>query len=369
VTTPTWAVVAGGGTAGHVFPGIAIGRALVAAGHPPESIHFVGSRRGVDSDLVPAAGFDLTVLPGRGIQRRLTFDNVGAIIGLARGLWQAHRLLGRLRPRVVVSLGGYASVPCAVAAFVRRIPVVVAEQNAVPGAANRLVARWARASAVSFAGTDLPRSVLTGNPVREEILAVDRSAGRAEARARLEVGVDRRLVAVFGGSLGARRVNRATVDACRMLAGRADLAIRHIVGDRDWDELSKSGIGEGALTRRLVRFENDMASVFAAADLVVCRAGATSVAELTVTGTPSVLVPLPGAPGDHQSANARTVEQAGGAVLVPDDQLDGTRLAELITTLTEDPARLAAMGAAAASLAHRDAAGAVARLAEEHARA
>ncbi|MEQ8716042.1 MAG: undecaprenyldiphospho-muramoylpentapeptide beta-N-acetylglucosaminyltransferase [Acidimicrobiales bacterium] len=369
MTAPIWAVVAGGGTAGHVFPGIAIGRALVAAGHPPESIHFVGSRRGVDSDLVPAAGFDLTVLPGRGIRRRLTFDNVAAITGLARGLWQAHRLLGRLRPRVVISLGGYASVPCAVAALLRRIPVVVAEQNAVPGAANRLVARWARACAVSFAGTDLPRSVLTGNPVREEILAVDRSAGRAAARTRLEVPVDRHLIVVFGGSLGARRVNRATVDACRILAGRGDLAVRHIVGDRDWEEVAESVVDEGALTRRLVRFENDMASVFAAADLVVCRAGATSVAELTVTGTPSVLVPLPGAPGDHQSANARAVERTGGAVVVPDEELDGPRLAELITTLLGDPDRLATMGAAAASMAHRDAAAAVARLAEEYARA
>ena len=164
--TTAWAVIAGGGTAGHTLPGIAIARALVALGHDPATIHFVGSERGSEARLVPAAGFAVTLLPGRGIQRRLTLANVGAVWGLLRALVRAFVLLARHRPKVVVAMGGYASVPCALSAVVLRIPIVVAEQNAVPGLANRLTARFAKAAAVSFPGTALPRAVLTGNPVR-----------------------------------------------------------------------------------------------------------------------------------------------------------------------------------------------------------
>ena len=184
---PTWALIVGGGTAGHTLPGIAIGRALVARGHDVGTIHFVGSERGSEVRLVPDAGFTLTALPGRGIQRRLTMANVGALVGLARAFGRALSLVRHRRPSVVVALGGYASVACALAAVLFRIPIVVAEQNAVPGAANRLVARFARAAAVSFPGTDLPRAVVTGNPVRPEILAVDRKRDLAPARARLDL--------------------------------------------------------------------------------------------------------------------------------------------------------------------------------------
>jgi UDP-N-acetylglucosamine--N-acetylmuramyl-(pentapeptide) pyrophosphoryl-undecaprenol N-acetylglucosamine transferase len=232
---PTFAVVAGGGTAGHVLPGLAIGRALVGRGHPPASLHFVGSQRGIDSRLVPEAGFPLTVLPGRGIQRRLTTENVGAVWGLTRAMARAVALLRRLRPRVVVALGGYASVPCALAAVGLRVPVVVHEQNAVPGAANRIVARFARASAVSFPGTPLPRARLTGNPVREEVRAVERNpVSRKAAREDLGLPLDRFVVGVFGGSLGALRINRAVVDALPRWSERTDLAVYHVVGERDY---------------------------------------------------------------------------------------------------------------------------------------
>ncbi|MCB0997245.1 MAG: glycosyltransferase, partial [Acidimicrobiales bacterium] len=194
-----WCLVAGGGTAGHLHPGLAVAKALVDAGQDPAAIHFVGSERGIERTLVPEAGFGLTLLPGRGIQRRLTTENVGAVIGLIRAMLQSVRIVRRRRPAVVLSLGGYASVPCAVAALIWRVPVVVAEQNAVPGAANRLVSRWARACAVSFAGTELPKAELTGNPVRDEVLAVDRSdsAARDAARRRLGVGEGRRLILAF----------------------------------------------------------------------------------------------------------------------------------------------------------------------------
>ena len=372
----TWAVIAGGGTAGHVLPGIAIGKALVARGHPAETIHFVGSDRGIESRLVPEAGFGLTVLPGRGLQRKFTLENVSAVAGLVVAFVRAVSMIGRRRPAIVVALGGYASVACGLAAVIWRVPVVVAEQNAVAGSANRLVARFARASAVSFDGTALPRATLTGNPLRDEILGVDRRRDRERARAQLGLPLDRKVVVAFGGSLGALRINTAVQHARPLWRQRSDLALYHVVGARDWDLVGAEasdgddddeGLGE-ALLYRPVRYEDRMQLVLAAADVAVCRAGATSVAELAAVGLPAVLVPLPGAPGDHQTANARALSDAGAAVLVPDGQLDGARLVAEVDALLAEPDRLDRMAAAAAAAGRRDAGERVADLVEEHAR-
>ncbi|MFN7151680.1 MAG: UDP-N-acetylglucosamine--N-acetylmuramyl-(pentapeptide) pyrophosphoryl-undecaprenol N-acetylglucosamine transferase, partial [Microthrixaceae bacterium] len=178
----TWALIAGGGTAGHLLPGISVANELVARGHDAATIHFVGATRGIEAELVPEAGFAITLLPGRGVQRRLTWDNVAAVGGLVSAMFSAIGLVRRRRPAVVLTLGGFASVACAVAAVIWRVPLVVAEQNARAGAANRLVARFARSCAVPFAETDLPRAVVTGNPVRDEILEVARTRDRAGAR-------------------------------------------------------------------------------------------------------------------------------------------------------------------------------------------
>ena len=187
--TGAYAIVAGGGTAGHVVPGLAIAEELVRRGVPRQKVHYVGSARGIETRLVPEAGFPLTVLPGRGIQRRLTLANVGAVLGLVGAVITGIRLVRRLRPAVVVGLGGYASVPCVIGAILWRVPIVVAEQNAVPGAANRLAGRFAKACAVSFEGTDLPNAVWTGNPVRPEVvaLATPDASRRGSARERLAV--------------------------------------------------------------------------------------------------------------------------------------------------------------------------------------
>ena len=366
-----WAVIAGGGTGGHTVPALAIGRALVERGHPRESIHFVGSARGIERRMVPAADFSITLLPGRGIARRLTLDNVGAVAGLAWAFFRAVGLLLRLRPAVVVTVGGYASVACAAAAALLRIPLVVAEQNAAPGLANRLAGRVARACAVSFPGTPLPRPVVTGNPVRQEIVAVDRSA-QERARSKTELGIppERTLVAVAGGSLGARRINDATLGLASLWCDRTDVAIRHVVGERDYESAAARTpvLEPGTLVYQLVSFEDRMDLLLSAADVTVQRAGASTVAELSVAGVPSVLVPLPGAPGDHQTLNALSLAQAGAAVIVPDAELDAGRLASELDRLISDPAILESMATAAKALGRPDAASAVAALAEEHAR-
>ncbi len=358
-----YAIVAGGGTAGHVVPGLAIAEELVRRGVPREQVHYVGSSRGIETRLVPDAGFPLTVLPGRGIQRRLTLANVGAILGLVSAVLTGIRLVRRLRPAVVVGLGGYASVPCVIGAVLWRVPIVVAEQNAVPGLANRLAGRFAKACAVSFDGTDLPRATWTGNPVRPEVvaLAATGDADRQAARTRLDLPADRAVLAVFGGSLGARRINDAVADAVSQWSGRADLAVRHVTGTRDHAEMLERVTlpADALLTHQLVAYEDDMPSVYAAADLVLCRAGASSVAELAVAGVPAVLVPLPGAPGDHQAANAAALVDAGAAVLVPDSELDGDCVVATVGRLLDEPGRLAEMARSAAHVARPDAAAAV----------
>ncbi|MBA2752261.1 MAG: UDP-N-acetylglucosamine--N-acetylmuramyl-(pentapeptide) pyrophosphoryl-undecaprenol N-acetylglucosamine transferase, partial [Actinobacteria bacterium] len=331
-------VIAGGGTAGHVLPALAVARALVARGHASGDIQFVGSSRGIEARIVAEAGFPITLLPGRGLARRLTPANFGAVLGLSLAAVRALRLVARWRPSVILSVGGYASVPCTVAAVLLRVPLVLHDQNAVPGLANRLAGRFARASAVSFEATPLPRAVVTGNPVRTEVLAADRSpAGRRAARQALGLASTGLVLAVFGGSLGARRINEAVADLVRTWSPGTELTVYHVVGSRDWGSRDwgsrdwtsrdRAGVAWDGLDYRAVEYEERMPLLLAAADVALCRAGGTSVAELAAVGLASVLVPLPSAPGDHQTANAGALVQAGAAVMVPDHELTAERLA------------------------------------------
>jgi UDP-N-acetylglucosamine--N-acetylmuramyl-(pentapeptide) pyrophosphoryl-undecaprenol N-acetylglucosamine transferase len=366
---PTYAVVTGGGTAGHVLPALAIADAIVAAGHPPAAVHYVGSERGIEARLVPPTGYPMTLLPGRGIQRRLSLANVGAVWGLVRAAGRALWLIGRLKPSVVIAVGGYASVAVALAAVVWRVPIVVAEQNAVPGAANRLIARFAKASAVSYEGTPLPRGVVTGNPIRREIANIDPDRDRHAAHAAFGVGEGRRLLLVFGGSLGALRINRAVLDALPMWSARSDLLVHHVIGSRDWDELvARVPDDLGQLQYRPVVYEDAMPVALAAADIAVCRAGASTCFELAAVGLPSILVPSPVVTADQQTRNALPLVATGAAVLVPDAELDGARLVTEVDHLLRDDDLRAAMGAAALAWARPLAATAIAELAAEHAR-
>lgn len=348
-------LVTGGGTAGHVLPALAIAEALRERGH---DVHLVGSERGLEARLVPEAGFDQTLLPGRGIARRMTLDNVGAVLGLLRASARAVAVVRRHRPAAVVAVGGYASVACGLAAVLWRVPLVVHEQNAVPGAANRLLARFAAAAGVSFPDTPLPRALVVGNPVRSELFTTPR-APRPDGR---------RQLLVFGGSLGALSINRATVEAVAAWRDRDDLAVHHVVGRRDWPVLDRP-TDTGALVYEAVEYEDDMPQRLAEADLVVCRAGSGTCFELAATGRPAVMVPSLVTTGGQQLANAARVEAVGGAVVVRDDELDGARLRHEVDDLLADPVRLEAMSSRMASLAAPDAADRVADLVEQHGRA
>ncbi len=381
-----YALVAGGGTAGHLQPALAIAEALVLRGHARSSIEFVGSERGQDAAVLQGRGFPVTLLPGRGIVRSLAprdvIANARSVGELCTAAFRAVRVVGRTRPQVVVAVGGYASLAGAVGAIVHRVPLVLVNVDAVPGAANRLLGRFAAASAVGWEGNPLPRAVVTGTPIRPEIAAVQRGPdGRSKARAELGIPNDRSVVVVFGGSLGARQINQAVDGLVELWSSREDVAIYHIVGRRDWARYCSDpsigrlpplpDAGQMAPTQGInvvrVAYEERMSAVYTAADVIVCRAGAMSVAELAATGTPSVLVPLPGAPGDHQTANARVLERVGGAVLLADPDCTPTGLAAAVDGLLTDGERLELMGRAALALARRDAADAGASVVERSA--
>jgi undecaprenyldiphospho-muramoylpentapeptide beta-N-acetylglucosaminyltransferase len=365
----TYAIFAGGGTGGHLLPGLAVAESLVARGHDPSSIHFVGSDTGVESRLVPSAGFTVDELPGRGIQRRLTLENVSAVIGIVRGFFSALRIVRERRPRVVVALGGYASVAVGLAAVIWRVPVVVLEQNVRAGAANRLVAWRAAASAVSFPGTDLPRAVLTGNPLRPEIRSAAEHPDRSAAAAALDLPAERSIIAVFSGSLGSRRINDAVRGLVERWRDRSDLAVRHVIGRRDFATyvVDAPSPPDGGLVYQVVEYEDHIDQLLAAADVAVTRAGG-GVAELAALGVPAVLVPLPIATRDHQTANGRVLAESGAAMLVPDDELTTDRLERELASMLDDPEGLRTMAQAMRAHAHLDAADRVAELVETTAR-
>lgn len=357
-------VITGGGTAGHTNPGIAVAEALVDLGVDRAEVQFVGGERGNERDLVPEAGFAIELLPGRGIERKISLTSLGAVASLLAGMVKGFWLVLRHRPRVVLCLGGYAAVAVSLAAVVLRVPVVVTEQNAKASAVNRLMGRWARVCAIPFPDTDLPKAVLTGNPTRAAVVDAVSDSEIELARQALDLPLDRVVVAVWSGSLGATSVNRAGRDlACRW-ADRSDIAIRHVVGRRDWGEFSPPPpeVVEGALIYQLVEYEDDMPSLLVAADVAVCRAGASTVAELAMAGLPSVLVPLPIAPRDHQRANASELVGLGSAILIDDHLLDAEVLATELEPMINDAGLRQRMAQGARSVARPEAARRVAGL-------
>ncbi len=343
-------LIAGGGTAGHVFPALAVARHMRQQGH---AVRFAGTAAGPEARLVPAEGFDFVEVQASPFVRKVSLRAAAAPV-------VAMRSVGGCRPLVegadvVLGMGGYVSVPVALAAVASRRPLVLHEQNAAPGLANRVLARPARTVALAFAeaARRLPRrtrTVVTGNPVREALLGVwgDREGLAKEAAQELDLDPSLRTVVVFGGSQGALHLNRALVASLPRLA-RDDVQLLLLAGHAH-AEAVRSAIGAAPpVPVRVLPFLARMELAYAAATLVVSRAGATTVAEVAVCGVPAVLVPYPYATGRHQEANARALQRAGGARILLDDDLDGAVLAERIVSLLEDPGALEAMASRARS--------------------
>lgn len=357
-------VITGGGTGGHVFPMQAIAEALVTAGLNSSDLHFVGSRRGQEGRLLGGGDVALTLLPGRGVRRSLrpkdVVINVVAALGLVGALFTALGLVKRWRPSVVVSVGGYASFAVSFAAACWRTPLVLVELDATPGAAHRLVARRATRRCCAFP-TEGANVIVTGAPLRSAIEHLDRSPqSRVLAKRNVTPPIDaeRTVFVVMTGSLGSTKVNTAVSDLAAQWAARRDCAIVHVTGRRDFEEMKRRAPTLLGLDYRVVEF-GDMVTWWALADAAICRAGATTLAELTALSIPSVLVPLPGAPDDHQSKNALAVVEAGGATLIVDANCDATTLGAALEKMM-DPPTLRAMAAGAGTLAHHAAAAAIA---------
>ena len=330
-------LIAGGGTAGHVIPAVAIAKALYRRGVLTEKneVHFVCSKRGVGREIVNDAGFEATVLPGRGIQRKVTFRNAISTLSLFVAFVRASLMIFRAKPEIIVVMGGYASLACGLAGKLFNISILVAEQNAVPGATNKIIARFAKVSAVSFDGVDLPNPVLTGNPLRSEILKFIEKDSRNKTRQELGIG-DRKMITIFGGSLGARHLNETVFELAQNWEGEA-IFIYHVVGSRDWQEFSRFEQNPvGNVEYEMIEYLKDLTPLIGAADLVISRAGATSVSEITALGVPSILVPLPDSPGNHQEENARFLEKKGSAIVLIDSELNCVSLSNRISLLLKE---------------------------------
>ena len=361
-------VVGTGGTAGHVFPAVAAAERL--RDRLGVEVDFLGRADGLEARLVPQAGFPMRTVEALPFARKVSLTTL-------RAPFAALRAAQRCRPVIrgadaVLGMGGYVSVPVSLAARREGVPLVLHEQNAIPGLANRLASRWARAVALSFPGSGdrfprRTRTVVTGNPVRGSVLRVrdGRDALRHEGFRRLELDPSRTTVVAFGGSQGARKLNRATVVACGVLADRADLQVVVLTGSGHHAEVVEGLADRGNLLVRARAFLDEMELAYAVADLVVCRAGATTVAEVTACGLPAVMIPYPYATAHHQDANASAVVRSGGAVVIPDGELDGQILAERIRDLVDDRERLVAMARGSAAFGRPDAADALADLTAE----
>lgn len=330
-----------------------------------DDVLFVGTPDSLEARLVPEAGIEFRALPARGFDRSrpLTLVTSGAVI-VASAL-RAWRLLGSYRPDAVLGFGGYVSIPVGLAAVIRGVPLVLHEQNSVPGLANRILSRWARRAGVTYpeSGARLrhpDRVVVTGNPVRPQVLSASRQSGRAS----LGIAEDDVMLLVFGGSRGARHVNAAVVAAGRRLLALSGVTVVHIAGKAEMDTvraaIEEAGIDESRW--RLLDYVDDMGPVLAAADLVLARAGATSIAEITALGLPSVLVPYPYATDDHQTTNAQACVEHGAAIRFADAEIDEERFGDALVELLSDSARRASMADASKALGRPDAAAALVAL-------
>lgn len=358
----TFAVVTGGGTSGHVLPAIAVAEALVAIGHDPATIHYMGAQRGIETRLLPKTPFPHTFFDVVGLQRSLSRRNLAFLPKMLRARRAAIAAFRVAPPKVVVSVGGYASMPAVFAARALGIPVVVVSYDLLPGRASRLAARSAAACAVAFPDSPLRHATLTGAPVRQAILDIDRERDRAGARAELGLPPDRFVVAVMGGSQGSGVLNSAVDEMLRSHTDDRGLAIRHVVGERFLESAAPVRDGTDGVLYQPVAYESEMTLVYAASDLLVGRGGASTVHEVAVTGIPAVLVPWADAAEDHQSLNVGWLADAGGAVHLPETEI--RRLGDVVDQLRGDDERRAALTRNALELGRTHRGGALAELIE-----
>jgi UDP-N-acetylglucosamine--N-acetylmuramyl-(pentapeptide) pyrophosphoryl-undecaprenol N-acetylglucosamine transferase len=349
-------VIAAGGTGGHIFPGVAVADALRSA-RPDVSISFIGTRKGLEGELVPDAGYEIEMIDVRPLQRKVSPAAVAAGFSFFKGTFQARSIIKKRSADAVVGMGGYPTLPTIAAARLARVVSVIHESGAIAGLANKVAARFTPNVAVAFeeAVTELPtrkKPRVIGMPLRHEVARMDRDALRDEARKAFDIRPSQTAILVMGGSLGALRLNELALGLAERFVGRGDIRIILKAGADHMEQTARvlASLGAQPMVTAL-SFIDRMDQAYAAADLAICRAGAGTVAELPAAGLASILVPYPHAPGDHQTLNARPLEKAGAAVIVRDAEATAERVGPHVEELVSDPKRLRAMGAAARSLA------------------
>lgn len=351
-------LIAAGGTGGHIYPGIAVANEIMRR-WPDSEVKFVGTARGLESKLVPKAGFELSLIDSAGLKNVGMAARLRGLMILPKSLFEARALIGTFRPHVVIGAGGYVSGPAVMTAALMNVPTLVMESNALPGWTNRRLAGFVDKAAVSFEAA-LPyfrgKAVLTGNPVRREFFEIPRRERNANELS----------ILVFGGSQGARAINEAMTAALPELEEfRSALRITHQTGESDFEKVQaayrNAGWGQQATVTRYI---DDMVSAFANVDLVICRAGATTTAELIAAGKASLMIPFPLAADDHQRKNAEALEKAGVSRMILQRDLSAKRLAEEISGIVRAPEQITVMENSARELARGDAAAAVVDLVE-----
>ncbi len=352
-------LIAAGGTGGHIYPGIAVAKEVMRR-NPESEVRFVGTERGLEKRLVPQAGFELSLIESAGLKNVGMGARLRGVLVLPKSFFAARRLIREFRPDVVVGAGGYVSGPVLLTAAMMRLPTLVMESNALPGFTNRRLARFVDRAAVTFEAA-LPffrgKGVVIGNPVRREFFDIPLKLRDAT----------RFSVLVFGGSQGARAINEAMIAALPDLEAQRDvLSITHQTGEADFEKVhagyTDAGWGENADVRRYIE---NMVAEFARADLIICRAGATTSAELVAAGKTAIMIPFPQAADDHQRKNAEALQAAGAARMILQHELTGERLAQEISALVQSPDDLTHMEEASRKLARGDAAAAAVDLMEE----
>jgi UDP-N-acetylglucosamine--N-acetylmuramyl-(pentapeptide) pyrophosphoryl-undecaprenol N-acetylglucosamine transferase len=344
------AILAGGGTGGHVIPALAIAQQLQK--DYAAEVLFIGTARGIENRLVPAAGFSLRLVQVGALNRVSLKTRLKTFADLPRAVWDSRHILSEFRPDVVIGVGGYASGPAMLAAILTRVPTLVFEPNFVPGFANRLVAPLVSGAAVHFAETGryFRHCEVTGVPVREAFFQIGNPGNT-------------KTLLVFGGSQGAHAINQVVMDSVPALRQRVPgIRIVHQTGERDYNDAQAAYANlDGCV--EVYRFIDDMPGLFARTGLLICRSGASTVAEVTAAGKPAVFVPFPRAADDHQKRNAEALERAGAAIMLEESKLNRESLVEVIGKLFSDPSQLEKMGEAARKLSHPNAARDIAAMA------
>lgn len=358
-------IVSGGGTGGHIYPAITIAREIMK--QEDSEILFVGTPRGMEATLVPKEGFSFQGLEASGLQRHITIDNAKVLLKTVGSLWKARRIIKKYKPDVVIGTGGYVCGPILLAAALSGVPTLIQEQNVIPGITNKILSHFVDKVALGYEGAKnrFPRPekcIFTGNPVRDDIL----SYTKEEARKNLHISPDTFMVLVTGGSRGARTINEAMIGVHHYFQDTDKICLYHVTGELDYDRVTEAlsaeegSYGNGS---RLIRYEHQMPMVLAAADLIVCRAGAVSLAEIAAQKLPSILIPYPYAAENHQMHNAEVFVSAGASKMIVDAYVNDKELIQDIEEMRMDSSILENMAKATDKLRKIEAGRDIARMA------